>query len=330
MNICDDEPSDEELPRRPKWWKVRARELAVQAWSRRQQLLLRNLASILAILVSGILMWETSTDEFRKRVGDTIVFPLYLPHAVSTSMAVIFRFGVTPGNLVGLYLVRVYMKLRGTGLTTVGGSVLFLVSVLSTIQSHVGAFYLHKCLCKGRVNKKYPTIDTVADAVWFIVIVTVTSMIFTTLIALCVTITPLAEWSSFWSFWSTWWLGILAALMTVTPLLVHLKAREWSPNLKRPIRWLEVVLTAGTTLGLLIVVFFADFESFRPMPYLCFPIVTYVALRFNRLGWAVTATTVAFCCAWGSIRSKGAIHAIVQRSMPWNAQLILQVPHSLI
>jgi len=53
-------------------------------------------------------------------------------------MAALWNSSVVPGNLVGLYLVRVYMTERGAGLTSLGGSVLFLVSVLATIQSPCG------------------------------------------------------------------------------------------------------------------------------------------------------------------------------------------------
>jgi len=161
--------------------------------------------------------------------------------------------------------------------------------------------------------------------VWFLVIVAVTSIVFSTLIALCVTLTPLAKWRCFWRFWITWWLGILAAMITMTPLIVHLMAWKCSPNLKRPVKVLEVAVTVGMTLGLLSVVFFLDLHAFRPMPYLCFPLITYTALRFNRIGWAVTVTAVAFYSALGSIRGRGAVHAIVGLSSSWNTQLILQV-----
>ena len=89
---------------------------------------------------------------------------------------------------------------------------------------------------------------------------------------------------------------------------------------------LEVVVTAGISLVVLVSVFVLnDLDGFRPLPYLCFPLITYTGLRFNRVGWAVTSTTVAFFCAWGGIRRHGALNVIVENSGPLSTQFVLQV-----
>ncbi|KAG0604275.1 hypothetical protein M758_10G158900 [Ceratodon purpureus] len=284
----------------------------------------RNLVTAVVVLLSGIITWEMSVDSLRARVNYSIVFPVYLPHAVTLSMASVWRLSVAPGNVIGLYLARMYMAGRGQGFTSVNTTIIFLVCMIASTQSHVAAYYLWKCLCKGR-EKKLPTIDSVADAVWYLVIISLSSLLFSTLVALCVTLSPLVKWQCFWQFWSTWWLGVLGAMVTVSPLIIHLIAWRPSPSLKRPGKIIEILFTAAVTVSVVSVVFIFDLHTFRPMPYLCVPLITYTAFRFNRVGWAFTVTAIALFSASGSIRGRGAVHVLSDRPVPWSANLLLQV-----
>jgi osomolarity two-component system sensor histidine kinase NIK1 len=219
-----------------------------------------------------------------------------------------------------------YMAWRGTGFTRVNTTVLFLVALLATLQSHVAAYYLKKGLCNP--TKRIPTIDSVADAVWFLVIVTLVSCVSCTVIAICIVITPLVDWHSFWRFWATWWLGVLTALITITPLITHSWAWMNQPPRQRPRRvgkWVECVVTALVTISVLTVIFFFNIRSFRPLPYLCFPLITFTAFRFNRVGWAVTVSAIALASALGSIRQRGAVYAMSGRPPVGSTTLILQI-----
>jgi len=284
----------------------------------------RNLIAFIIIVVSGIITWESSVDELRDRLDRTIPFPLYLPHSVALAVACVWTLPVAPGNFCGLYMTRMYLIWRGTpGFTAVNCTVMLLVCVLATVQSHIGAFLLRKFMCKGG-TKKVPTIDSVKEAMWYLIIVFFLSLIFGLLIALATAITPLIQWVSFWRYWTTWWLGVLATMITVTPLLTHLLAWEYQTHLRNPCKLLECVLVALVTAGTMTVVFFVNFAHFRPRAYLCFPIITWTAFRFNRVGWALTVSIIAYCSAMGSIRKKGALYGNEETKV-YSAELILQV-----
>lgn len=284
----------------------------------------RNLITISIVMFSGVFTWEISVEELRLRQGISVVFPIYVPQAVSLSLASIWRYHIIPGNVIGLYLARMYMTWRGPGSTSVITSTMFLVSSLATLQSHFAAFYLRKRLCENR-NKKFPTIDSVSDAAWFLVIVTVFSLFFCTVIALCLTATPVVVWSQFGVLWATWWLGVLTAMITITPPIIHLMAWKWRPSLCRPMKLLEVLLTAAATIGVSTTIFFFDLQKFRPLPFLAYPCIAYTAFRFNRVGWAFTVSVIAFICSSGSIRKLGVMYILLGRPPPWSAKLILQV-----
>lgn len=308
------------------------RELFVQTWRDRPRdalsifyLLRRNVLALLLVLGSGIITWESSVDDLRFSADRTIIFPLYLPHSVALAVACVWTTAVAPGNLVGLYLVRMYMIWQGSfEFTSMNTTIMFLVAILSTVQSHIGAFFLRKFLCTVD-TKTIPTIDSVAEAVWYLATVSVLSLVFGMIISLCITLTPLIQWSSFWRYWSTWWLGVLATMITVTPLLTHLLAWEYESSLRRPGKLFEVVLVTLATSSVMVVVFFLNFEYFHPLPYLCFPLITWTAFRFNRVGWAITVSAIAYCSALGSIRKRGAIYSISSGNSVSSPSLVIQV-----
>lgn len=312
------------------------RELFVQTWKDRPRnaasffrLLRRNLFTIVMVFLSGIITWESSVDDLRARADRTIVFPLYLPYSVALAAACVWTTAVAPGNLAGLYLVRIYIIWRGhLGFTSVNTSVMLLVAILATMQSHIGAFFLRRFLCTAN-SKRIPTIDNVAEAMWYLATVFVLSLVFSMVISLCITTSPLIQWSSFWRYWSTWWLGVLATMITVTPLLTHLLAWKYESSFWRPAKLVEVTLVTLVTSGVMVVSFFLNFENFRPMPYLCFPLITWTAFRFNRVGWAITVSAIAYCASLGSVRRRGGLYSISAGVSVSSPSLILQVWKSL-
>lgn len=284
----------------------------------------RNVLTILLVLLSGIITWESSVESLQAQVHVSIVFPFYLPHAVALALASVWKHGILPGSTLGLYAARMYMTWRGSGLTSVNTTIMVLVAILAAMQSHVGAHYLRKCLCTGQ-EKEIPTIDSVTDAVWYLLVVTLTSFVFCSIISVCIALTPMVIWAEYWSFWGTWWLGVLAAMITVTPLIIHLWAWKCCPSFKRPAKLLECAVTGMVTVGILITIFFFNVQFFRPLPYFCFPLITFTAFRFNRVGWAFTVFVVAFSCATGSIRKRGAMYAMTGRPSPSATSFILQI-----
>lgn len=282
----------------------------------------RNLLALLLILISGVVTWESSVPGLRDRYDRTIPFPLYLPHSVALAVACVWTASVIPANFVGLYLTRLYLIWRGgLGFTAANCLVLLAVCVLTTCQSHLGGFILRKLLCKG--TKKVPTIDSVKEAMWYLTTVFFLSLFFSIIVALVTAITPMMQWASFWRYWTTWWLGILATMITVTPLLTHLLSWEYKSYFKNPCKSLECLLVALTTAAVVTVVFFINFVAFRPRAYMCFPVITWTAFRFNRVGWALTISAVAYCSAVGSIRKRGALYS--NQTSVSSPELILQI-----
>ena len=81
------------LPRRK--WRNRPRDAkGIAALAR------RNFVTISIVLLSGIITWEISVDSLRLSVNSSVVFPVYIPHAMMLCMACVWRIGVAPGNCI--------------------------------------------------------------------------------------------------------------------------------------------------------------------------------------------------------------------------------------
>lgn len=286
----------------------------------------RNILTLLLIFASGVITWESSVHALRTRADKTAVFPLYLPQAVALSLASVWKASIAPGNLVGIYLGRLYMIWRGGGgFTSLNTTIMLLAALLGMMEAQTGGYYLRKFLCHGG-TKRVPTIDTVVEATWYLVIVFFTSLIFCTVIALCIVVSPLVSWSDFWRYWATWWLGDLAAMITISPTITHLIAWECPPSLRRPMKIVECIVLGLVTVGIMVIVFLLNVQLFvKPLPYLCFPLFIFAGFRFNRVGCAFIVSAIAYSCSWGSIRMRGAIYNMSQSPPQASSELILQV-----
>lgn len=287
----------------------------------------RNIFALLLLGLAGVVTWESSVQALRINMNRTIVFPLYLPAAFALSLSCVWKASIVPGNLAGLYISRLYMLWRGhASFDTWAIVFLFLASVLEALEAQTCGYYMRKFLCKRGSNKSVPSIDTVRDALWYILLVVGCTLLFDFMIALCVTVTPLVPWSSYWRFWATWWLGVLAAMMSISPAVTHLMAWECQPSLKKPLKITEWLLLLLINIGLLVVIFVIQIHTFiRPMPYIFFPLIMYMGFRCNRLGWALTVSSITYMCSWASIRGRGSLYTTLGGPPPASSHLILEV-----
>ncbi|CAK9216124.1 unnamed protein product [Sphagnum troendelagicum] len=315
-------------------------ECSLRSWRERRRLqpqrrevcdyclwLRRNIFALLLLGLAGVVTWESSVQALRINMNRTIVFPLYLPAAFALSLSCVWKASIVPGNLAGLYISRLYMLWRGHARFDTWAIVfLFLASVLESLEAQTCGYYMRKFLCKRGSNKSVPSIDTVRDALWYILLVVGCTLLFDFMIALCITVTPLVPWSSFWRFWATWWLGVLAAMMSISPAVTHLMAWECQPSLKKPLKITEWLLLLLINIGLLVVIFVIRIHTFiRPLPYIFFPLIMYMGFRCNRLGWALTVSSITYMCSWASIRGRGSLYITLGRPSPASSHLILEV-----
>jgi integral membrane sensor domain MASE1 len=119
----------------------------------------------------------------------------------------------------------------------------------------------------------------------------------------------------------------LDAMITVSPSVTHLIAWQCQPSFKKPWKLTECFVLILICIGLLLLIFLFTIQTFvRPLPYFFFPLIMYMGFRFNRVGWALTVSSITYVCSWSSIRRRGSIYTMTGRPYPAASQLILQVP----
>jgi integral membrane sensor domain MASE1 len=294
-------------------------------------LLVMNVLEAALICVSGILVFEMSIKALQQQFSRTVIFPLYLPRAMGIAVAAKHQGSVALGNFIGFYFSRIYMAVRSSN--SLGHSrfvAVVLFAILGTCESQIGAWFMKKWLCQQHPRKKeVPTFDNVAQAFSYILIVFSTSLVFETLIAVAECVTSMVEWKYFFRYWGTWWLGVLSAMLSLSPAVIHLMALELPPqpllhflllfSSKKKVmgsikklsikRSFKAVFLWSLTLGLLIMVFLYSVRTFiRPLPYLLFPLIICVAFVFNRVGWSLVVAVSSLFCALGTLHRDSSLY----------------------
>src|SRR5262245_55936743 len=217
---------------------------------------------------------------------------VWAPAGIALAAFLILGTRVWPAVMLGAFLVNV----------TTAGSVLTSIAIAlgNTAEALVGA-YLVTRFAAGR--EAFRSSNTVFR--------------FTAIIALCaapvsatVGVTSIAlaghaAWSNYATIWMTWWLGDLAGVLVVTPLIIL-----WSTGPFRR-RWTEVA-EAATLLLLLIPTALAVFgdllptgEKHYPLEFMCVPLFLWAAFRLGRREAITVVTILSAIAVWGSYHGYG-------------------------
>lgn len=305
-------------------WIRAARPRGVRGWARLGAL---NAFVTLVLFGVGVITFESSTSELRDSLGATVLFPIYLPHAVALPItAASSKTPVFIGNFVGFYVTRVYSAWRGGYLVSVSrGSVLFAASIVGAAEVSTAACVLRRFLCV-RTQRKQPSIESISEALVYFITVFLSTLFFDSVIAVVIASSPLVKWHDFYRYFGTSWMSVLAGMLTVSPCVMHLMVWKPRPRLFRPSKVCEALVLWAITIALVGIIFVTDLQTvIHPLPYLLFPVIILSAFRFNRLGCAVVVFVMVFVCSWASIRAKGAVYRMSGSPPVSSPKLILQV-----
>jgi signal transduction histidine kinase len=207
----------------------------------------------------------------------TLVWP---PSGIALAALLLGGPGLWPGIAVGAFAVNV---LAGAPPLAACG-----IAAGNTAAAVLGALAL------GRVGFR-PALDRVRDALALAVLAALLStLVSATVGATALHLADVVARERLGATWRAWWLGDLAGIVIVAPVLLG-----WgvSPRISRePRRLLEgAALALAVGLGALFV--FSELAPTRAAlffrPYLLFPLVVWAALRFDPRGVATASFLVA-------------------------------------
>ncbi len=216
---------------------------------------------------------------------------VWAPTGIALAAILILGYRYWPGIMLAAFLVN--LTTEAPPLVALG------ISIGNTLEALVGAYLLN------RFVKFQKSLERVKDVLGLVVL----AALFSTLVSATIGVLSLLlggviTASAYGSTWIAWWVGDMLGALVVAPLLL-----VWSERLRTAID-LRRFFKAMIPVVILIAVSIPIFHGFlwagiRPFmfAYIIFPILIWIALRFNQHG-SVTATFIVSVVAiWGTIAS---------------------------
>ena len=173
--------------------------------------------------------------------------------------------------------------------------VTLLFPVANSLEALLGAWLVLRCT-GGK-----PALATVRDVTCLVVLSAALSTVVGASIGAAI-VTSLLGGNSYGQTWVMWWSGNAVGILLFAPLVL-----VWLPRMKRPADWKFSLETAKAVayLTLLSLATLAIFGGIwtqpYPLKYLLFPLVLWVAMRFEMRGITVANLLIALIAAWASV-----------------------------
>lgn len=211
---------------------------------------------------------------------------IWAPTGIALAALIVFGYRVFPAIFLGAFIVN--LSTSGGILTSLG------IAMGNTAEGIVGAYLI----------KRFANGLQVFDRVLGIFTFTLLAGILSTMVSATIGVTTLVlggltTLHDFWPVWLTWWMGDMGGNLLVAPLLIvwagHLKI-HFTP--RGILHFLSSIIAIGILSELV-------FGGVLPYPYLCIPLVVWVAFWFGRRGATVTTFFVAIIAIVDTLHGKG-------------------------
>jgi PAS domain S-box-containing protein len=236
------------------------------------------------------------------------VTPVWPPSGIAVAALLVLGHRVWPGVFLGAFAVEL------TTPCSLGTA--FAVAVGNTLESMVGAWLANR-FAGGRNFFERPW-----DVLKFAVLVGIVSPLLTPPLGVStLSLDRFIFWGGGGSTWLIWWLGDLASVLVLTPLLIVWLVR---PRLKWN-RW--KTLEFGILVLLLVAVSEAVFGNWAAasardylFSYLCLPFLFWAAFRFSERETLTATFVLGVVVMWGTLHGYG----LFDRIAPDKALLVYQ------
>ena len=233
---------------------------------------------------------------------------VWAPAGIALAALLLYGYRLWPAILIGALLVNV--TTAGNLATSAG------IAVGNTLEAVVGAYLVRefagglRCFERPQDVLKFAVLaGVIGPAVSATVGVTSLSL------------GGFSDWAQFRSVWSTWWLGDVAGILIVTPLLVvwgEGRLPSWSRRqaLEAGLLALVLVFTGAAVFGALLPAGARRYAG----AFMAIPPLVLVAFRFEQRETATVAFAMSGIALWGTLHGFGPF----VRANPNESLLLLQ------
>ena len=218
--------------------------------------------------------------------------PIWPPSGFALAVLLLRGYRVWPAILAGAVLANVLTA--GTILTS------FAIGAGNTIEGLVGAYLVNRW-SGGR-----DTFETPAGIARFVFIAFLPTMLSASIGASSLALGGLADWQNFGSIWLTWWLGDLAGVLVITPVVVL-----WTTSGRQSFRARELleslaVFAGAAAIGLVAFSPLIEQSARRaPLGFLAILPLLWSALRRGQRDTATVALILSCFAIWAAVAGGG-------------------------
>jgi diguanylate cyclase (GGDEF)-like protein/PAS domain S-box-containing protein len=212
----------------------------------------------------------------------TAVWP---PTGVALAAVLLFGYRIWPGIAAGAFLANI--TTAGPFLSVLG------ITTGNTLESLVGGFLLISVAGFDR------SIDRVRDVVALALVSIAAPTVSATIGVASLWAGNVVASGDLWDSWRVWWLGDATGALILTPAILIAARPRPVPRGARAIA--ETVFLAAVLVAASVFVFTSSWA----MPYMLFPIIFWIALRFRQPGAVAGTLILAVIAVWFTARDHG-------------------------
>lgn len=229
--------------------------------------------------------------------------PVWPPSGIAFAATLIFGLRVWPGIAAGALAANIVVFARneaGPPASLVAASLL--IAAGNTLEAVSGA------LLARRLFASRDPFESARDVFKLVLAALLMCLVSAAIGPVSICALGLAPWSALRTIWVTWWLGDVAGVIILTPLLVSLHKRSPSDRAEqRGSRLLEASALIGTLalVGSAVFLGLSGSGPARRESYLLIPILLWAVFRFGRRAAAVAVTATCAIAIWGTAHGYG-------------------------
>jgi integral membrane sensor domain MASE1 len=174
------------------------------------------------VLVLAVIYYGAARLGLVLSFQQTNASPVWPPSGIAVAAVLLRGYPVWPGILLGAFLANVAVFVANQASDF--GSILAIsscIAVGNTLEAVAAAFLLRRGLGER------PPLDRAGDVFRFVVVALLACFVSCTIGATSLCVCRVAPWALYGTIWFTWWLGDVAGVLVVTPVLLTWSELPW-------------------------------------------------------------------------------------------------------
>ena len=253
------------------------------------------------ILGAAVLYYAAARLSLHLAFENTNASPVWPPSGIALALVLLLGYRVWPGILLGAFLANfnVFEANRTAHLEPI----LLASAVIAagnTLEALLGAQML------SRWGAWHDPLGRARGVFRLVLAAPLMCLASACVGPTILTVAGIVPWSLYKTIWTTWWLGDIAGVLVVTPLLVSWSRRAWvRPDFRRAAEATLLAVVLLIACGLAFGGWLGGPYVHAPLSFLTIPLLVWAAFRFGPHGASGAIALVSAVAIWATIHGRG-------------------------